>query len=100
MFKIKLTGEMRGISEADAVLAETYLDHLDADFARMTLRNVSECMLYEIVRLAEKEIKRRETIKYLNAKLADVVQCAVKNDIDIIDAETGEVLTDKHLFLG
>lgn len=94
MFKIKLTGDIKGI-EREVEFAETCLDHLDERFVVATFHNMSDSMLSEIIEAAKREKGRRHTIARLNREFTELIYDARDAGVDLLDMETGEVLTDK-----
>lgn len=98
MLKLKLTNYLNGDRGREVTFAETETEQLDANFASAVLRTVSDDFLTELVDLARKERRRRAEINGLNAQLDNIMAYARENGIDLVDANTGEILDGSYYF--
>lgn len=98
MLKLKLTNYLNGDRGREITFAETETEHLDADFAPAVLRTVSDDFLADLIAAARKERTRRTQVNALNAQLDNIMAVAKANGIDLIDANTGEIMDGSYYF--
>ena len=97
--KLKLVETVEGAFDThDFIFAETETEQLDANFASAVLRNVSDDFLADLIAAARKERTRRVQVKEVNTQFANIMAFAKANGIDLIDANTGEILDGSYYF--